>query len=396
MAMDQTGVGARLQVLVVDDAPEDRMLLREQLSAHDVTVLEAASGRSALDLLATCHVDLVIADLAMPGMDGVELARQLAAVQPGIGFAVTTGRHPSVIRPVLMMAEAYGLRVAGALAKPVSAEELRRVVAAASTPAQPEAASAPMLPATTSTMRDALALRFLGPHLQPQVDLTDGRVVGAEALLRWTGPGAAPWGVPDMLGRLRDAGLLDVLTTHMLRESAAWLARQEDRPTLSVSVNIEPSMLTDTSMVDRWCDAVEQQGVATERIVLEITEHSALRQPGPSLEVMSRLRMRGFGLALDDFGTGYTSMLSLERLPLTEVKLDQALVGDLGASSRRQMVLASVLDLGERLGLQVVAEGVEDVGTRDLLLEAGASVAQGWLWSAAVPPDELPRSVPQP
>ena len=111
---------------------------------------------------------------------------------------------------------------------------------------------------------------------------------------------------------------------------------------------------------------------------------------------MSRLRMRGFGLALDDFGTGYTSMLSLERLPLTEVKLDQALVGDLGASSRRQMVLASVLDLGERLGLQVVAEGVEDVGTRDLLLEAGASVAQGWLWSAAVPPDELPLSVPQP
>lgn len=384
-----------VRVLVVDDAAADRVLLREQLRVHGIDeVAEADCGRCAVTVLdEEGPVDLVLTDLAMPGMDGVELVRELSRRPDRPEVVLMTGLDQVVLSSAASTATAYGLGVVGTLAKPVDDGALDTLLdllrTGAPTAESVDGEAAPFIPSPAWAGR-ALERGWVRVAFQPQVDHATLRVVGAEALLRHdsTRGAAAPRAIVQAAAV---GGLTDRLTDHVLQRAAEAVTGWSAVLTApaAVSVNVEVSSLQDVSSVDRWASIVSSAGASPEQVVLEITEHEALPRTGQVLDVLSRLRIAGFGLSLDDFGGGYTSMASIGMLPLTELKLDRGLVHGVHRDWRKAAMVQSLVDLGQRLDLRVIAEGVEHPRDLEALAEAGCAIVQGWIFGAAMSVEAL-------
>ncbi len=226
---------------------------------------------------------------------------------------------------------------------------------------------------------------------QPMVDLTDGRVVAAEALLRWPGSGVSP---VDFVPRLEQTGLIVEVGASVLgravEEAARW---HRDGRTTSISVNLSPLQLVDDDLVSRVRRVLGVNGLPPQRLTLEVTESLLLRDLDASVELLSRLRATGVRVALDDFGTGYSSLAYLHRLPIDVLKVDRSFVRAAAVSRRDLVVLRSIVALGRDLGLAVVAEGVQDVAQVELLLQLGCRVAQGFLLAGPSRADDVPDRV---
>jgi len=226
---------------------------------------------------------------------------------------------------------------------------------------------------------------------QPLVDLTDGRVVAAEALLRWPGSGVSP---VEFVPRLEQTGLIVEVGALVLERAVEQAARwHREGRTASICVNLSPLQLVDDDLVGRVRRVLGVSGLPPERLTLEVTESLLLRDLDASVDLLRRLRVIGVRVALDDFGTGYSSLAYLHRLPIDVLKVDRAFVRAAAVSHRDLVVLRSIVALGRELGLAVVAEGVQDVAQVDLLLQLGCRVAQGFLLAGPSRPDEVPETV---
>ena len=237
----------------------------------------------------------------------------------------------------------------------------------------------------------AIATGDLRLHYQPQVELTTGRVAGVEALVRWAHPvRGAVW--PDQFIPLAEhTGLIMPLTLWVLgaalRQAQRW---GEQGRALDVAVNLSTRTLQDLELPATVARLVAQSGVPPQRLTLEITESALMANPARAQTVLTQLGALGVRLSIDDFGTGYSSLGYLKQLPVDEVKIDQSFVRALGTGERKNAaIVRSVVDLGHNLGLRVVAEGVEDEGTSDLLRGMGCDVAQGYYLSRPVPAADL-------
>jgi diguanylate cyclase (GGDEF)-like protein len=230
-----------------------------------------------------------------------------------------------------------------------------------------------------SELRAALAGNQLQLHYQPQVDLRTGRVQGLEALARWPHPcfGTVP---PDEFIPIAEhSGLIHDLTRWALRTALADLTTWRRLwPWLSVSVNLSARNLLDASLAGEVEAALRQSGLPAEALTLELTESSVMADPHRSLNVLDQLHALGIRLAIDDFGTGYSSLAYLKRLPVAELKIDKSFVLHMTTDNDDTMIVRSTIDLAHNLGLEIVAEGVEDKDTSQLLRELGCNAIQGY------------------
>lgn len=230
-------------------------------------------------------------------------------------------------------------------------------------------------------LRRALEGNELRLHYQPKVDLKTGSVVGAEALLRW--PHAKRGFVsPAEFVPLAEqtGGLIRQLTRWVLDratgESCAWARAGRKLP---VAVNVSARSLQDDRIVDDIEEALLTHDVRGDRLQIEVTESAVMRDAGRAAEVLAGLTGRGVAVSIDDFGTGYTSLDLLRRLPVNELKIDKSFVmGIKGEGGEDTAIVRSTADLAHNLGLTVVAEGVEDQWTLDLLSSFGCDQAQGY------------------
>jgi len=237
----------------------------------------------------------------------------------------------------------------------------------------------------------AAALREQRLHMvyQPKVSLRDGGLIRVEALVRWEDPELGPVSPSRFVPLAEEHGLIDDLTHWGLRTILRqWLDWRTEGLDTCVAFNISALSLQHLDfpdLVERMCRALE---VPTDRLVLELTEGAT--QPLIKLiDTLTRFRIKGIGLAIDDFGTGYSSLMQLRQLPFTEVKIDQAFVGDLGRSRDCRLIVQSIADLAHGLGLTVTAEGVETIEQLRLIRELGCDVAQGYLIAQPMAPDAL-------
>lgn len=216
-------------------------------------------------------------------------------------------------------------------------------------------------------------------HYQPQV-AASGVVVGAEALVRWRHPERGVLAPAAFLDLAEEHGLMGALTARVLRraaaDAAAW-ARRGHR--LRVSVNVSTSVLVDPGLMPLVEEVLARTPLAASDLVLEITETMLMRDPERALPTARRLAGRGVGLSIDDYGTGYASMGYLDDLPATELKLDRAFTARLGRRERTAAIVRTTVDLAHRLGLRLVAEGVEDAATLRALHDLGVDETQGYL-----------------
>ncbi len=241
-----------------------------------------------------------------------------------------------------------------------------------------------------SELRAALQNGELAVHVQPQTRLGSGEVVGVEALARWHSPtlGAVP---PDEFIPVAErSGLIGPLTTRVLDASlAAWATWRAAGHDLGIAVNLSARSLHDPDLVEEVDRLLRRHGVPASRLTLEVTESAVMADPARAVALLHGLRDLGVRLSVDDFGTGYSSLSYLKRLPVQEVKIDRSFVTTLGTDAEDLPIVRAIVDLGRHMGLEVVAEGVEDAATLDLLGSIGCDLAQGWHVSRPMPLDGL-------
>jgi diguanylate cyclase (GGDEF)-like protein/PAS domain S-box-containing protein len=245
-------------------------------------------------------------------------------------------------------------------------------------------------------LRGALQRRELRVVFQPLVAMADGMPIACEALLRWDHPDRGELLPGEFLRIAEDDGLIVPIGAWVLEEScrqlAAWRAQGRD---LWVSVNVSARQLAQIDFVAVVERALRESGVPASAICLEVTETAVLRRPDVARQALEALRTLGVRVALDDFGLGYSSLTHLKALPVDVVKVDRSFVADLVASTEDRAVVEAVLTLARRMGLTVIAEGVETADQDELLREMGCPVVQGYLYGRPVPPAEvlLPAAV---
>ena len=236
-------------------------------------------------------------------------------------------------------------------------------------------------------LRTALETGALAVHYQPQVDLAGGRLVGVEALVRWSE--ARP---DEFIPIAEETGLIGPLGEWVLRRAtldlAAWHA--QGLVPLTITINVSTRQLEDPDFPAVVADALQQAGLSPDNVCLELTESALMGVASASLAALRALKELGVYVGIDDFGTGHSSLARLRGLPVEVLKVDRSFIDGLGTDHGDSAVVAAILSLAHALGLHVIAEGVETELQADQLRALGCPVAQGFLWSPAVPADEIP------
>jgi len=239
-------------------------------------------------------------------------------------------------------------------------------------------------------LREALDSGEVVVRYQPKIALRTRELIGAEALVRWNHPEFGEV-MPDEFVPLAEVtGLVGALTMHVLRTSVAQCRQWLDRDMrIGIAVNLSARNLLDGDFPDRVAEVLAEFRVPAEMLIFELTENSVMTDPDRMKPVLHRLHELGVGLSIDDFGIGYSSLSQLRRLPVDEVKIDKLFVFSMGTDLGDLAIVRAIIELGHSLGLRVVAEGVEDELSRDLLAGNECDVIQGFLVSRALDPDRF-------
>lgn len=381
-----------LRTLLIDDEPFMRDLLHASLTHLGIeTITCAEDGAEALSLVerGELEFDLVVCDLYMPRMDGIEFMRYLPQCGFRGGIILLSGKDQKVLRSAVQVARERHLNVLGSLPKPVSADDLRRVIERITAYDFNTTATATTI-LTEHQIQTGIEDGCLRLYYQPQVDLNTNEVTGVEALARWydanqgtLGPTAV---VPVIEGSRLIHSFTEAALLQAIRQQRDW---QQRGLRLRVAVNISVSALERLDLPERIEALCNEVGVEPASLAMEITETHFAGDSATALDVLTRLKLKGLGLSLDDFGTGYSTLEQLQRAPFDEMKVDHSFVHGAKFDPAARTILESSVDLGRRLGLAMVAEGVEDTEDWQLTQELGCQTGQGFYIAQALPPAEF-------
>jgi len=379
--------------LIADDDRSMRQLIVAMLNEIGVSdVKEAASGVEALFLVDQHpqQIEVMILDLCMPQMDGIELLRELAERNFSGRLVVISGLDKSVLRGALEVARMHPLNVVGALPKPIDLTELTKLLqrTASLTGKVDESFRHLQL----DDLFDAVMHRQIEPYYQPLVDIRNEKIVGIEALARWEHEtlGMIP---PDVFIPMAEReGVIYTLTNLMFELALIDFQKlkQLGYP-LHLSFNLSATLLSLHKLPDNLFKQLQKHDIDPEEIILEITESFGIVNDHEAMETLSRLRLKGFKLAIDDFGTGYAAINNLLNMPFTQIKIDRSFVTDASNNEVAKTLLESCLRLSHDLELDVVCEGIESEEDLNLVKRFEGTIAQGFLISRPKPFKELVR-----
>lgn len=340
--------------------------------------------------------EIITIDLVMPEFDGVEILRLLGERECRAKIIISSGMGSRVLDAAERSASQHGLDIVGVLPKPISKDALRVLAGEGNDPqlpAAPKENSAPGGPfeITKVALQGALDRHEFFMVYQPKIACKNSLPAGFEALVRWMHPARGIIMPDDFIPIAEQTGLIDALTYQIFDQSLAWFSSSFPRSSITLSLNLSARSLVDFLLPDNLAALCNKFQIAPERIVLELTESSAMVDPILTLDIMTRFRVKGYQLSIDDFGTGYSSMVQLVRLPFSEIKVDKSFVMQSKQSAESRAVSKSIIDLGHSLGLAVTAEGVEDLDTLIYLKIQECDMAQGYLIARPMPGDEALR-----
>jgi diguanylate cyclase (GGDEF)-like protein/PAS domain S-box-containing protein len=367
--------------------------------AHTDLLLQALAGRIAEaapagSVLARTGDDVFL--MLVPGIAGAVRATaharalqeavrrstlQIAGCPLRVGFAIGIALHPEHGDDAATLLRRLEVAVVAARRRP------DRIAVF-----DPAAEADPMQLSLMADLQAALEVGAVDLHYQPEIDLRTGRTTGAEALVRWSHPHRGPVRPDEFIGLAERTGLIGALTEHVLTMAlgrcAEWARAGRD---IRVSVNLSARDLFDPLLPDRVESLLRLNVLPPDRVVLELTETSVMEDREEAARVLGRLHDAGLRISIDDFGTGYSSLAYLSRLPVDQLKVDRAFVSRMTTEPRDHLVVGTIVQLARNLGLEVVAEGVEDSATREELLRIGCQLGQGFGIARPMPAAALLR-----
>jgi EAL domain-containing protein (putative c-di-GMP-specific phosphodiesterase class I) len=351
----------------------------------------AADGLTAMDLVTATDdasaYNMIICDISMPHMDGVQLIAALAEIGFKGWIAIISSQQPSVCNTALSIAESYGMKLAGLGRKPVTRQMLEGFLLNMELGSNKvPSLNNTMKPMSEADIRIAIEEGRVVPFYQPIVDLESGEVIAAEALARITGPDGRIIPPFAFIETAEKSGLLEALTRAMfttLLEDIAEINRY--RANFNMAINWDPKLLEQKALPDELQEICRSKGISPTQLTLEITETTAFEASSLILEVLVRLRLKGFGVAVDDYGTGYSNLDRLKRMPFSKLKIDQSFVRRSVDDSFSIASVETAVRLAQELDIPTIAEGVEEATHWSLMKASGATQAQGYLVSRPVP-----------
>ena len=241
-----------------------------------------------------------------------------------------------------------------------------------------------------SDLRGALHQNQTRLYYQPKASLVNGDIIGLEALIRWHHPERG-WVYPnDFIPLAEETGVITQLTRWAFERGISDLASLlNDHPKLDVSINISARDLDSGELNELIESSLKRHNVMAERLTVELTETAVMEDPEGGLVTLKKLTDTGLRVSIDDFGSGYSSLSYLKRLPATEIKLDRSLIMDICTSESSKIIVETTINMAHGLGYKLVAEGVEDEETVDLLKQMGCDYMQGYWLCRPIPLTEL-------
>lgn len=363
------------RILVLDDDPTVLEEMSDSLRNSQFVVEAADDAATFFERLSAFDPELVLLDLMMPEQDGVDVLRQLKDANYGGRVVLISGSSAHVLATARRVASGYGLRVEGALAKPFEAKALIALITRQDSGSTLEDAK----------IHNALSQNEIRPHFQPKLNIRTGEIVGAEALSRWHHPERGLLQPNGYLQRVRAAGRQGIHDFRILELTAAYCSRlNEAGYRLGLSINFAVDVVLSENFLDIVKDVVARHGIEPQQLMIELTETEAAENFDELAEWLLHLRLFGVQISIDDFGVGHSSLSRIQRLPISEVKIDRSFVEGLTQYSEDFTIVRSIVELARSFGCITVAEGVETVATLEALEKADCDLAQGYLISPAV------------
>lgn len=377
-------------IYILDDDVQYSGLLSEVAMSEGWHVVSESNPVVFLEY-SICHNSLLVLDLNMPEMDGIEVIRALAKRKIDITLILISGFDSRVLHSAKQLAEAHNIRVLCNLTKPVDILEFIKVLDSVKFGADTVGKTVDVYkPITAEEFERGILQHQLVVHYQPQVNVKTGALVGVEALVRWMHPDRGIIFPEQFIAMAENQALIGMLTEEVFvmaaKQSQYWQAAGLD---IVVSINISPESITSLDLPEQLTKLIEIYGINPEKFNLEITETAVMEQLTSSLDVLNRLRMKGFLLSIDDFGTGHSSLTQLYQAPFSEIKIDQHFVLRMLGDPEAMVIVEICIMLGKKMGMLLVAEGVETKGVLDKLRELGCDRAQGDFIGKPMEADEL-------
>ena len=374
-----------VKVLVVDD---DDTICDLVVNACDIIGIEAAKESNPLSLSKT-QVDgylLWFLDLNMPERDGIEVIRWLAENEYKGMLILMSGFDRSVLLSAERLAQAHHLNIVGHIEKPFSLRNVQLLVEEVMEDFEPQikekSYQPPKLELSNNAVEELIEQNRIVVHYQPQVELATGRLIGFEALVRLKNMAGDLIMPNDFIELAEKQGLIQKLTRGVVCEALRAFEKMLEKFTkLTLSINLSALDLEDKGLANWLEEQVNQHQIMHSKVIFEVTESKEIFAITNALDILNRLRLKGFNLSLDDYGTGSAVLSQVHHLPLTELKIDRVFVKNVLFDEKSQVLIKNVISMCKDLRLDVVCEGIENQETASLLLSYGAKIGQGYLYA---------------
>ena len=384
------------KVYLIDDELDILQILRDVVELSGLKV-HCFSQADAFMKEIQCFEgnNILILDLQMPKTDGIEVIRHLAKTENPPDLILISGQDSAVLSGAENLAVAHSLVVLGTLEKPLSITRLRSLL-------EPQAVirgrrlrgniKSTADDYSAQELREALDLDQFCLHYQPKEELvlSGTSKYSAECLVRWRHPTQGIIYPDRFIALIERQGWMPDLTSIVLQQAIGQQHQwQEEGLQINLSINISASDITSLTLPEHISRLLADNALDTTEITLEVTESELMGELTTSLDVLTRLRLKGVRLSIDDFGTGYSSLLQLFRMPFSELKIDQSFVSKMVVDLEALAIVKACILLGEQFQMRVVAEGVEDQATKELLQELGCQAVQGYFIAKPMAAEQL-------
>lgn len=377
-------------IYIIDDDQQTINLLAEYAQLLGYRVRTYTEAVEFFEETESYEEDSVmILDLNMPGMDGIEVMRRMVETEKILPLILLSGYDTGVLHSAEQLGRACSLDIVATIAKPLEFNDFKTILQKY-TKVERQKDPHQELVITATELKDAIFQNQLVLHYQPQINIKNQSLTGVEALVRWQHPQHGLIYPNSFISLAENNGLIGDLTAKIIRQAVEqaifWKSK---KLLLQMSVNVSAENITSLTLPEQLSNMLSNHQLDPTMLTLEVTESALMGELITSLDILTRLRMKGIELSIDDFGTGYSSLSQLYRMPFTELKVDQSFVMNMTNDEDALGIVKTCIMLGHELNMHVVAEGVEDKETLELLSNMGCDIAQGYHIARPMPADDL-------
>lgn len=378
-----------IKALVIDDDADILSLIADTGTNLSIEV-ETLNNPPSLKHIDLDSFNLIFLDLVMPQKDGIELLRELAEYRFKGHLVLMSGFDSHVLKTAKNLARARSLNVYDELSKPFRLTQLKDIFTRLKSIKENSMVTAkPKLDLQPEEILSAISNGQIEVHYQPQVDLHTSRLVGIEALVRLKQDDKLIY-PDDFIHIAEEWNIIHLLTQTVIEHAFTDFKTLLDiYPKLTLSINLSGLDLTEVIFCDWLGEKAKSFDIAPSKIILEVTETHKIMCMAEALDILTRLRMKGFKVSIDDFGTGNAVLDQIKQLPLTELKIDKSFVMEMLTDKKSEVLVRNTIMMGNELSLDIVAEGIENEIMEQRLMALGCKIGQGYHYSKPLPVSQI-------